>query len=290
VPTPYTGRIAPSPTGLLHLGHARTFWKAYERAKSANGTLLFRNDDLDPHRSKKEFVDAMIEDLRWLGIKWTTPIVNQSERMPLYRAALEQLIAQGDAYVCTCTRKDLANSSHAPHEDEDDEPIYNGRCRPEKNSLSSRPDPERAKRVEGGVERPPNLSFAGTTIRFRIPTTAPITFIDQNLGPQSFTPQKDFGDFLLWSRDGVPSYQLATVVDDAAMHITEVVRGADLLKSTARQILLQRALGLPTPQYFHCDLLRDKAGKRLAKRHDALALRTLRAQGRTAAGILAQFT
>ena len=143
--------------------------------------------------------------------------------------------------------------------------------------------------AEHGVERPPNLSFANTTYRFRIPTNAPIHFVDQSLGPQTFTPQKDFGDFLLWSRDGIPSYQLATVVDDAEMRITEVVRGADLLKSTARQILLQRALGYPTPSYFHCDLLRDQHNIRLAKRHDALALRTLRAAGRTPQQILSQF-
>jgi glutamyl-tRNA synthetase len=120
--------------------------------------------------------------------------------------------------------------------------------------------------------------------RFRIPDGAdPVTFFDQNLGPRSFTPGRDFGDFLLWSRDGVPSYQLASVVDDAAMNITEVVRGADLLKSTVRQILLQRALGLSPLAYFHCELLRDEHGIRLAKRHDALSLRTLRAQGRTPA-------
>ena len=130
----YTGRLAPSPTGYLHLGHARTFWTAYQRAQ--NGTLFLRNDDLDPHRSKQQFVDAMIEDLHWLGITWTEPIVNQSERLPLYKAALEKLIAQGDAYECTCTRKDLAGSSHAPHEDEDDEPLYNGQCRrPEEKAI-----------------------------------------------------------------------------------------------------------------------------------------------------------
>jgi len=280
VTSTYTGRIAPSPTGLLHLGHARTFWTAYQRAK--NGTLLFRNDNLDPHRSKPEFIEAMQEDLHWLGITWSKPIVNQSERLPLYKAALERLIAQGDAYECHCTRKDLATSSHAPHEDEDDEPIYNGKCRPQKNSLSSRPE-------RSGVERPPHLSFAKTTYPFRIEATNPIHFHDQNLGPQTFTPQKDFGDFLLWSRDGIPTYQLATVVDDAAMQITEVVRGADLLKSTARQILLQRALNLPTPNYFHCELLRDEHNIRLAKRHDALSLRTLRAQGITPAEILARF-
>jgi len=283
---PYRGRIAPSPTGYLHLGHARTFWTACQRAKAANGTLLFRNDDLDPHRSKPEFIAAMIEDLRWLGLEWTEPIVNQSERMPLYRATLKKLISQGDAYECTCTRKDLAASSQAPHEDEDDEPIYNGKCRSATKLCHSE---ERSDEESHSANPAANLS-GKATYRFRIADNTPITFEDANLGPQTFTPQKDFGDFLLWSRDGIPSYQFATVVDDAGMHITEVVRGADLLKSTARQILLQRALGLPTPQYFHCDLLRDEHGVRLAKRHDALALRTLRAQGRTPAEILSRFT
>jgi len=278
VPTAYISRIAPSPTGLFHLGHARTFFTAYQRARAANGKLYLRNDDLDPHRSKPEFIEAMIEDLHWLGIEWQEPIIHQSKRMPLYKAALEKLIAQGDAYECTCTRKDLATSSHAPHEDEDDEPIYNGKCRPLNKICHSERSEEPALNVT-----------ASTTIRFRIPTTDPIHFTDQNLGPQTFTPQKDFGDFLLWSRSGHPSYQLANVVDDAEMQITEVVRGADLLKSTARQILLQRALGLPMPNYFHCELVRDERNIRLAKRHDALSLRTLRAQGRTPAEILGQF-
>jgi len=275
---PYRGRIAPSPTGLLHLGHARTFWTAYQRAKAAQGTLYLRNDDLDPHRAKKEFVEAMQQDLHWLGIAWSESMIQQSQRMPLYQAALEKLIAQGDAYECHCTRKDLATSAHAPHEEEDDEPIYSGKCRPATKAgaphLASEMWVREAHR---------------TTYRFRIPDTTPITFTDQNLGPQTFTPQKDFGDFLLWSRDGIPSYQLASVVDDAAMHITEVVRGADLLRSTARQILLQRALNLPTPSYFHCELIRDEHNIRLAKRHDALSLRTLRAQGRTPQQLISAF-
>jgi glutamyl-tRNA synthetase len=280
VPAKYIGRLAPSPTGYLHLGHARTFWQAYQHAQAANGTLYLRNDDLDPHRSKPHFVDAIIEDLHWLGITWREPIINQSERLPLYKAALEKLIAQGDAYECHCTRKDLAQSSQAPHED-DDEPIYNGKCRPQTTNLNTcHPAAQRKDLL---------LSSDSITYRFRIDTNSPIHFTDQNLGPQTFTPGKDFGDFLLWSRDGIPSYQLATVVDDAAMQITEVVRGADLLKSTARQILLQRALGLPTPQHFHTTLVRDANNIRLAKRHDALSIRQLRAEGRTPQQLIAQF-
>ena len=263
----YIGRLAPSPTGLLHLGHARTFWTAYERAQQHNGTLILRNEDLDPQRSKQEFVEAMRDDLAWLGITWATEH-KQSDRIPQYRSALTQLIENGYAYPCTCSRKDLAQSIQAPHE-EDDEPIYNNHCRPQ-NMVA--------------------MEFVeGTNYRFRIPTTEAITFTDLHAGPQNFTPGTDFGDFLIWRKDGLPSYQLACVVDDAATHITEVVRGRDLLKSTARQILLQRALALSIPAYFHCDLMRDDTGTRLAKRHDALALRTLRKRGLTPAEVRAMF-
>jgi len=303
---PYIGRLAPSPTGLLHLGHAATFWAAYQRARQHNGTLLLRNEDLDPQRSRPEFVDAMLEDLSWLGITWQPPMLSQSTRLADYRAAFEQLLATGVVYRCTCSRRDLAQSLAAPHEDlaaqadPDDEPIYNGRCRP--------------------AEPTPITSFTAGNYRLRVPAGEAIRFTDLNLGPQSFTalaaPDQhvdaahSFGDFLIWRRplinsrtklgapgasplgtrdetDGLPSYQLACVVDDAFQKITEVVRGADLLKSTARQILLQRALGYTTPAYFHTTLLRDEHGVRLAKRHDALALRTLREQGLTPQQVIA---
>ncbi len=156
---------------------------------------------------------------------------------------------------------------HAPHEDTDDEPVYGGHCRP-----ADDPAPKRLV---------PDVNY-----RLRVPDGEVIGFVDRNLGPQAFTAGKDFGDFLVWRRDGLPSYQLACVVDDAAMAITEVVRGSDLLKSTARQILLQRALQLPTPAYFHTRLMVDEHGMRLAKRHDALALRTLRQQGLTPNDVL----
>lgn len=279
----YIGRIAPSPTGLLHLGHARTFWLAYQRALAVNGTLLMRMDDLDPHRSRSEFAAAALEDLAWLGIRWQQPVIYQRQRLSLYRDALAQLLAQGDAYPCTCSRRELASAALAPH-DEDDEPIYNGKCRPGKSR------PESPDLISRASREPREASgHAAVSIRFRIPTEEKISFTDLALGPQSFTPQRDFGDFLLWSRDGLPSYQLATVVDDAALGVTEVVRGSDLLRSTARQILLQRALGLPTPAWFHCPLVRDFAGRRLAKRHDALSLRALRASGRTPAELIATF-
>jgi glutamyl-tRNA synthetase len=273
----YRGRLAPSPTGLLHLGHAATFWQAFIRARDHNGTLLLRIEDLDTQRSKPHFTEAILEDLAWLGIAWQSPILYQSQRLSLYRKTLDQLLNTGHIYPCHCSRKDLAGMMHAPHEDTDDEPVYPGICRPIPSASS------------------PALSFQpGINYRFRISETEPITFVDQNLGSQSFTAGKDFGDFLIWRKAlshtpddaGLPSYQLACVVDDADTNITEVVRGRDLLKSTARQILLQRALNLPTPAYLHTQLLTDEHGIRLAKRHDALAVRTLRQHGHTAAEVL----
>ena len=264
---PYIGRLAPSPTGLLHLGHARTFLTAFERARVASGKLWLRDEDLDAQRSRTEFSVAMKEDLHWLGIAWDAEL-RQSDRIAFYRESMQKLLRTGLVYPCTCSRRDLAQATQAPHDD-DDEPIYNSRCRPAEANFA---------------ELAPNTNY-----RFRVPDNEAIAFTDLNAGPQSFTAGKDFGDFLIWRKDGLPSYQLACVVDDANMQITEVVRGRDLLKSTARQILLQHALTLPTPQYFHCDLMRDEQGTRLAKRHDALSLRALREQGITPEEIRARF-
>ena len=264
----YRGRLAPSPTGFLHLGHVSTFRVAQTRAEAAGGLLLLRNEDLDPLRSKVEFVEAMIEDLAWLGIEWEPPMVSQSQRVGLYRVAFEQLLEAGFVYPCRCSRKDLARMMHAPHEDADDEPVYDGRCRPSGESFSRSLVPE-------------------MNYRFRVPDGEVVRFADGNMGAQSFTAGVDFGDFLVWRKDGLPSYQLACVVDDAEMGITEVVRGADLLKSTARQLLLQRALGLPAIDYFHTRLMVDEHGARLAKRHDALAVQTLRQQGLSREDVLA---
>jgi len=265
---PYRGRLAPSPTGLLHIGHAATFWTAYQRALLSEGAFVFRDDDLDPQRSRPEFAVAMLEDLHWLGIRWQEgPDVGgpfgpyrQSQRRQFYLDAWRKLRDSGAVYPCTCSRKDLALSPSAPNEG-DDEPLYSGICR--------------YKVGEGtNYEQP-----AGVNWRFRVPDGETIRFDDQHLGPQSYIAGHDFGDFVVWRRDDVPAYQLAVVVDDGAMQITEVVRGADLVKSTARQLLLIRALGLATLSYFHCDLVRGASGVRLAKRHDALSLRALREQG-----------
>jgi glutamyl-tRNA synthetase len=268
----YRGRLAPSPTGFLHLGHARTFWVAQERARAAGGVLILRNEDLDAARFKMEFVDAMIGDLRWFGFEWSEgpdcggPFApyHQSGRMDFYRAALEQLRAGNFIYPCTCSRKDIQAATRAPHANDDNEPVYPGTCRQNRKS-------------EIG-----NRRFSW---RFRVPDGETISFADGNLGAQKFVAGKDFGDFVVWRGDGVPAYQLACAVDDAAMRITEVVRGADLLVSTARQILLFRALNLSPPDFFHCPLMTDETGARLAKRHDALSLRALRGRGETPGSI-----
>jgi glutamyl/glutaminyl-tRNA synthetase len=271
----YRGRIAPSPTGLMHIGHGCTFWTAYQRALERNGALVFRNEDLDPQRSKAKYAAAMLEDLQWLGIRWQEgPDVGgpfapyeQSRRRDCYVQAWRKLRDGGFIYPCTCSRKDLAMSAGAPNEG-DDEPMYPGRCRERIADAKQYDAP------------------AGVNWRFRVPDDEMIRFEDIHLGPQSYVAGRDFGDFVVWRRDDVPAYQLAVVADDAAMQITEVVRGADLLKSTARQLLLVRALGLPVPGYYHCDLVRDEAGVRLAKRHDALSLRALRETGKTADEVL----
>lgn len=283
----YRGRLAPSPTGYLHLGHARTFWVAQERARAHGGVLLLRNEDLDAARFKMEFVDAMLEDLRWFGFEWTEgPDIggphapyNQSERMEFYRAALEQLRTGNFIYPCTCSRRDIRSAVTAPHGG-DDEVIYPGTCRLKAASGTGVPPVsfvagEEAQETHRRGARATNFAW-----RFRVPDGETVSFRDGQFGEQKFIAGKDFGDFVVWRGDGVPAYQLACVVDDAAMQISEVVRGVDLLVSTARQILLYRALGLTPPDFCHCELMRDEAGQRLAKRHDSLSLRRLREQGK----------
>jgi glutamyl-tRNA synthetase len=273
----YRGRLAPSPTGLLHIGHACTFWTAYQRAVANKGILVFRNEDLDPQRSKAEYAAAMIEDLRWLGITWQEgPDVGgpfgpygQSLRRSFYLDAWRKLRDGGFIYPCTCSRKDLALAAAAPNEG-DDEPMYPGRCRDRMGDAR-------------------NYEFpAGVNWRFRVPDGETVRFEDKAQGRQAYVAGRDFGDFVVWRRDDVPAYQLAVVADDQAMQITEVVRGTDLLKSTARQLLLIRALGYEVPSYYHCDLVRDDAGIRLAKRHDALSLRKLRETGLSPEQVLAK--
>ena len=215
----------------------------------------------------------MFEDLRWFGFQWQEgpdcggPFgpYTQSERRALYEQAFEKLRQSGFLYLCTCSRQDVLRALAAPHEG-DHEPLYPGTCR---------------NRVSSGLGTSVGRSSVKPSInwRFRVEDGEMIAFVDRAQGSQTFVAGKDFGDFVVWRSDGFPSYQLAVVVDDAAMRITEVVRGADLLKSTARQLLLYRALGFAPPAFYHCPLMTDEAGVRLSKRHDALSLRTLRQRG-----------
>lgn len=276
--SPYRGRLAPSPTGYLHIGHARTFWTACQRARAAGGILVLRNEDLDQARCRPEFVQAFVEDLRWLGLEWQEGPdcggafgpYSQSERHVLYEAAFGVLRSRNLVYPCTCSRQDVLRALQAPHAGED-EPVYPGTCRP-----------TAAKEVFTK-----QLRFVNW--RFLVPDGESISFADGACGTRTFVAGKDFGDFVVWRHDNTPSYQLAVVVDDAAMKITEVVRGADLLRSTARQLLLYRALGLAVPAFYHCPLVTDAAGVRLAKRHDALSLRRLREAGSTPGDLIASW-
>jgi glutamyl-tRNA synthetase len=312
----YRGRLAPSPTGYLHVGHARTFWTAFERARDAGGALAMRMEDLDPDRSRPCYAEAAIEDLHWLGIRWqegpgregpnnlSSPAspqeegpfapYEQSRRRAFYLAAWRALFQRGFLYPCRCSRKDLETALAAPHEGNlagpqsnseaeplDDEPVYPGTCRPAAGRGCQDETPQLLRPAISETVQP-----GGVNWRFRVPDGEVIEFDDLNLGPQRFVAGRDFGDFVAWRRDGCASYQLACVADDAAMGITEVVRGADLLKSTARQMLLNRALGYNNPAWFHCRLLLDANGHRLAKRHDALSLRTLRQRGLSPMDIL----
>jgi glutamyl/glutaminyl-tRNA synthetase len=290
----YGGRLAPSPTGYLHLGHARTFWIAHQRARTAKGKLVFRNEDLDVHRCKPEFIAAMYEDLHWLGLSWDEgPDVggefgpySQSQRRDFYLEAWRKLRDGGFIYPCTCSRKDLELALSAPHEDfdltshafsmgeaptEDDELHYPGACRHKITEAQQWPTP------------------AGVSWRFKVPDYTLVSFSDGYFGNQQFMAGQDFSDFLVWRRDDIPAYQLAVVMDDEAMRISEVVRGADLLRSTARQLLLIDALDYAVPNYFHCPLLRDENNVRLAKRHDALSLRKIRESGVQAADLQSLF-
>jgi glutamyl/glutaminyl-tRNA synthetase len=254
--------LAPSPTGYLHLGHAKTFQIAWQRAKAANGRLLLRNDDLDQGRSRGIYVDAFLEDLAWLGLDWEGQVVHQSQRLERYREVLETLIKSGQAYPCVCSRRDIAAAISAPHQGEE-EPAYPGTCR----SL----DPDQLL----GSRRP-------YCWRLKLPAVPKtVEFVDLGCGPQCFEIGKDFGDFVIWRQDATPSYQLACVVDDYDLEITEVVRGEDLLMSTARQICIYQALNWLPPEFYHCPLVRDEAGQRLAKRHDALSIRECRHGGMT---------
>ena len=249
----YRGRLAPTPSGFLHLGHAQTFWIAHQRCRERQGRLVLRQEDLDGPRCRPEFALAAEEDLRWLGLDWDEGPFYQSQRMPLYQEQFQRLQERGWVYPCSCSRKEVQEAQRAPNQG-DEEPIYGGTCR-------------------NGPQHGEIRAW-----RLRVPERS-VHFKDLRQGSQRFTGQQDFGDFVVWRPQAGPSYQLAVVVDDALMGITEVVRGCDLLLSTARQLLIYEALGFQPPDFYHCPLVTDEQGVRLAKRHDALSLKKLRERG-----------
>lgn len=229
---------------------------AHRRASDADGRILLRIEDLDPHRCSEEFANAAMDDLRWMGLDWSGEPIFQSQRRHFYLEAWRRLKEAGFIYPCRRSRREI--SSLAPHEEE---PVF---------PVEWRADPREAK----SYHEP-----AGVNWRFKVPDGESISFMDQNFGLLEKTTLRDFGDFLVWNRDDIPAYELAVVVDDMAMGITEVVRGADLITSTARQILIYRALAASPPKWFHCPLVCNSEGRRLAKRTGGLSLRDLRAQG-----------
>ena len=296
--TEITARFAPSPTGLLHLGHAWSAIAAHDRVRQAGGRFLLRIEDIDGTRSREEYVAAIIDDLAWLGLGWDGPVVRQSERLGLYGAALERLRARGLLYPCFCTRAEIAASLSAPHGDAG--PVYPGTCR----HLA---EDERARRL-GGEQHAWRLDMAKAVVAARrVPakagtqsqersarnpgllrsqehnegeeTTGPLlTWHDELAGTVIATPEIH-GDVILARKDAPASYHLAVTVDDAAQGVTHVVRGRDLFGATHVHRLLQALLDLPVPVYHHHALIGGPDGRRLAKRDRAPTLADLRAAG-----------
>lgn len=264
-------RLAPSPTGALHLGNARTFLINWLLARQNRWEILLRIEDLDGPRIKRDADAQLMEDLRWLGLDWDEGPIYQSSRTSIYRDAIQQLLSSDQAYPCVCSRKEVEAAASAPHA-EDGAAIYPGTCRDRFESMES------ALQLSGRVP----------AVRFRVPEGL-ITWEDRFAGPMQFDPQRQLGDFVIAKADGTPAYQLAVVVDDAQMQVTQVVRGDDLLDSTPRQILVYRALGLESaiPTYWHLPLVVGTDGRRLAKRHGDTRLSTYREKGVSAARVIA---
>ncbi len=253
------GRLAPSPTGVLHLGNARSFLLAWLSIRARGGRLLMRVEDIDGPRIKSGAERMALDDLTWMGLDWDGDVMRQSDRLPHYRSALDALRDAGVAYPCVCTRKEIELAASAPHDDWQDATPYPGTCR-------GRFETAVAAREATGRE---------PAFRFRVDVDA-VPFDDGFRGPQA---GRIGGDFVIAKRDGGPAYQLAVVVDDAATGVTEVLRGDDLLASTPRQLLLYRALGHEPPRFAHVPLVVGPDGKRLAKRHGDTSLRHFRALG-----------
>lgn len=290
-------RFAPSPTGPLHLGHAYAAILAHDMARQSGGEFLLRIEDIDQSRARPEWEEAILDDLHWLGLSWETPVLRQSDNLSAYASALDTLWAGDLLYPCTCTRRDIEAALSAPQEDASvigpDGPVYPGTCRG---------------RHCGGL--PCSLMPRPKDRHLRLDIRAALGYLDHRVdapdhgswglafletGPSHagdvFTSGNDYetrvGDVVLARRDMETSYHLSVVIDDAAQGITNVTRGDDLFAATAIHVLLQRLLGLSTPIYHHHRLIRDAAGKRLAKRDDARAISKYRDEGASPADIRA---
>ncbi len=262
-------RFAPSPTGPLHLGHALSALSAWQLAQARQGTFLLRIEDIDPTRARPEWEELIKEDLRWLGISWPEPVMRQSERTAIYREALTNLWGRGFLYPCNCSRRDIAEALSAPQEGTaptsgPDGPVYPGTCR---GARRDGPFPSGVLRLD---------------MRHALEGIGNVRFREYGKGEVVISAEKlvrDVGDVVLARRDYGTSYHLSVVVDDAAQGVTDVVRGRDLLDATPIHRVLQLTLGLPAPLYHHHGLVRDASGRRLAKRHDARAIRAYREAG-----------
>ena len=265
----YTGRYAPTPSGLLHIGHAATFRTAFQRAKQQDGRIVLRIEDLDRDRCKDDYESALIEDMQWLGLLWdqdprsTEDYIRQSDQLARYREVLDRLIEAGAVYSCNRSRKEIREYPNTMR-NRDGEVLFPRSLRPQE------PDSP-----EEGEER------YRQHWRYRVDYGAVVTFEDQRTGKHSYEAGVDFGDFLVWTKSGFPAYELAVVVDDIDSGITEVVRGEDLLTSTSRQILLYRILHAEIPDFYHCPLIKDEHGVRLAKQYDSKSIRSYRESGYT---------
>jgi glutamyl-Q tRNA(Asp) synthetase len=295
--TTTVSRFAPSPTGRLHLGHAYSAILAHDFARERGGTFLLRIEDIDGTRSRQEFIDAIVEDLTWLGLSWDGPVVRQSERLTRYDAALERLKAMDLLYPCVCTRADIAASLSAPHGLEG---AYPGTCRGRAVDLSKphswrldvekalaslplpagegRGPPPSGGKGEGGLITSSPSSFRDFVAPSLSHGKRELMWHDATAGWVEADPALH-GDVILARKDAPASYHLAVTVDDAAQGVTDVIRGVDLFEATHVHRLLQALLDLPTPDYHHHALLTDDAGHRLAKRHNAPTLADLRASG-----------
>ena len=288
-------RLAPSPTGALHLGNARTFLATWLVARKRGWTIRMRIEDLDGPRIKPGAAQQAIDDLRWLGLDWDGDIVYQSSRLSRYREAVDSLVASGFAYPCTCSRKEIEQAASAPHAS-DGAAVYPGTCRDRYKSVEDAIATGRPTALRIDVCPPSVVGFGGKGVKYwelaldinaalreqpreRLPR--PVTYIDEFAGPKRMDLVSDIGDFVLTKPDGTPSYQLAVVVDDLDAGVTDVIRGDDLLDSVPRQVLLHWMLGCAdrVPVYRHLPLVVGEDGRRLAKRHGDTRLSTYREGG-----------